>query len=84
MNTANQAEAGFGLTIDLDAIDPSQAPFVATPVDGGLDADELANALSSLPNKDRLLGMEVVEFTPRDDKDAAIACDLIASLVAAI
>ena len=28
--TANQAEAGFGLTIDIDAIDPSQAPFVAT------------------------------------------------------
>ena len=40
VDTANQAEAGFGLTIDLDAIDPSQAPFVATPVDSGLDVDE--------------------------------------------
>jgi len=84
VNTVNQAEVGFGLTIDLDAIDPSQAPFVATPVDGGLDADELANALSALPNKDRLLGMEVVEFTPRDSEpnDVKTACDLIASLVA--
>ena len=87
VNTANQAEAGFGLTIDIDAIDPSQAPFVATPVDGGLDADELANALSSLPNKDRLLGMEVVEFTPRSDdpkKDAESAMHLILKLINAV
>ena len=34
VEVANSAEAGFGLTIDLDAIDPSEAPFVATPVEG--------------------------------------------------
>ncbi|MBT6270457.1 MAG: arginase [Phycisphaerae bacterium] len=84
VNTANQAEAGYGLSIDIDAIDPSQAPFVATPVDGGLDVDELAQVLKDLPRKDRLLGMEVVEFTPRKNADAVVACDLIASLVAAI
>ena len=84
VNTANQAEAGYGLSIDIDAIDPSQAPFVATPVDGGLDVDELAQVLKDLPRKDRLLGMEVVEFTPRKNADAVVACELIASLVAAI
>ena len=86
VNTANQAEAGYGLSIDIDAIDPSQAPFVATPVDGGLDADELANVLSTLPNKDRLLGLEVTEFTPRDDEpeDADVAANLITSLVTAV
>ena len=86
VNTANQAEAGYGLTIDIDAIDPSQAPFVATAVENGIDAIELAQVLKDLPRKDRLLGMEVTEFTPRDGKpsDAKTACDLVASLVAAI
>ena len=81
---ANQADAGFGLTIDIDAIDPSQAPFVATPVENGIDAQELSQALSDLPRNDRLLGMEVAEFTPRSDEDAEIACQLIVSLVTAV
>ena len=84
--TANQAEAGFGLTIDIDAIDPSQAPFVATPVEDGIDADEFARVLAQLPHQERLLGMEVVEFTPRNDEpgDADRACTLIVSLVTAV
>ena len=87
VSTANKAKSGFGLTIDIDVIDPSQAPFVATPVAGGLDADELANVLSALPNKDRLLGMEVVEFTPQSDdqkKDAESAMHLILKLINAV
>jgi arginase len=84
IGTANQADAGFGLTIDLDVIDPSQAPFVATPVDGGIDAVELAQSLVDLPRKDRLLGMEIVEFTPRKECDAKIACDLVTSLITAV
>jgi arginase len=83
VNTANQAEAGYGLTIDIDAIDPSQAPFVATAVENGIDAIELAQVLKDLPRKDRLLGMEVTEFTPRDNEpeDAEVAANLITSLV---
>ena len=86
IGTANQADAGYGLTIDIDAIDPTQAPFVATPVENGIDAKELANTLFELPRKDRLLGMEVVEFTPRDGEtsDAEVACELIVSLVTAV
>ncbi len=86
VNTANQAEAGYGLTIDIDAIDPSQAPFVATAVENGIDAIELAQALKDLPRKDRLLGMEVTEFTPREGEpeDADVAANLITSLVTAV
>ncbi len=82
--TANRAQSGYGLTIDIDVIDPKQAPFVATPVENGIDALELTHVLTQLPHKDRLLGMEVVEFTPRDDDDADSACNLITSLVTAI
>ena len=86
IDTANQAEAGFGLTVDIDVIDPSEAPFVATPVKGGLSVDELARALADLPNKDRLLGMEVTEFTPRDSEpnDAQIACEQMVSIVSSV
>tara|TARA_X000000368_G_scaffold390855_1_gene354400 strand:- start:817 stop:1710 length:894 start_codon:yes stop_codon:yes gene_type:complete len=81
--TANQAKAGYGLTIDIDVIDPTQAPFVATPVANGVDSNQLANALVQLPHKDRLLGMEVIEFTPRSNDDAEIACNLVVSMVTA-
>jgi arginase family enzyme len=49
--------------------------------------EECAKALSDLPLKDRLLGMEVVEFTPRNDdakEDAESAMHLIFSLVTAV
>lgn len=87
IGTANQAEAGFGLTIDLDVLDPPDAPFVATPVDGGIGAVELAQALADLPRKDRLLGMEIAEFTPREnctEDDTQKAANLIVSLVTAV
>ena len=84
VDTANQGEAGFGLTIDIDVIDPCEAPFVATPVNGGLSVEECAKALSDLPHKDRLLGMEVVEFTPRDDSDAEAGVELVTKLVSGV
>ncbi len=84
VDTANQAESGYGLTIDLDVIDPTQAPYVATAVDGGINAEELAFVLKSLPRSERLLGMEVTEFTPRNEQDAQPACNLVAKLVNAV
>ena len=84
VETANRAEAGFGLTIDIDVLDPPQVPFVATPVEGGIDSDHLAAAMTALPQTNRLLGVEVVEFTPRDDSDAEAACAIIATLVNAV
>ena len=84
VETANQAIAGVGLTIDIDVIDPSEAPFVATPVEGGIFVDELAEAIATIPNSNRLLGVEVTEFTPRSDSDAEQACDIIASLINAV
>ena len=40
--------AGFGISIDLDAIDPADAPGVGSPVPHGLRAAELATALATL------------------------------------
>jgi len=84
VQTANGAAAGFGITIDLDAIDPLQAPFVATPVDGGLDGEELAKSLAAISRCESLLGMEVTEFTPRGDDDVAAGLNLVEKLVAGV
>ena len=84
VNIANQALAGFGLTIDIDVLDPSEAPFVATPVKGGVFVDDLAAAIAAMPHSSKLLGVEVVEFTPRCDEDATQARDIVAALINAI
>ena len=81
VETANQATGGYGLTIDIDVIDPSQAPFVATPVNDGIFVDDLVAAIVSVPKSNRLLGVEVIEFTPRDESDAEAGCAIITALI---
>jgi arginase len=56
--------AGFGVSIDLDAIDPADAPGVGSPVAGGLKGEELVAALGVIADNPRLLGMEIVEYNP--------------------
>lgn len=73
----------FGISIDLDALDPSQAPGVNTPEPAGLDVNQLMNAFQYLwkhkllhqrnSNKKTqykgFLGVEIAEFNPFNDKD---------------
>jgi len=56
--------AGFGVSIDLDAIDPADAPGVGSPVPGGFKGEELVAALGVLAGNPRLLGLEIVEYNP--------------------
>jgi arginase len=84
IDIANRAPAGFGLTIDIDVLDPSEAPFVATPVDDGIFMKDLAEAMGKMPHTDRLLGLEVVEFTPRNAGDAKEAHRILATLINAV
>ncbi|WP_324779885.1 arginase [Thiobacillus sedimenti] len=60
--------AGFGVSIDLDALDPAEEPGVGTPVPGGLSRAELAAALAGLRNDAAFVAMEIVEYNPRRDR----------------
>ena len=65
---------GFGVTIDLDSIDPRDAPGVSTPVADGIRADELLDALGIIDERGDepvpLLALEIAEFNPsRDSND---------------
>lgn len=60
---------GFGLSIDLDAIDPNEAPGVGTPAVKGLSADQLVQAVAHLFENPHFLAAEIVEFNPTYDKE---------------
>lgn len=75
---------GVGISIDMDAIDPNDAPGVGYREPEGLLGKDLLVALSALPNRSRLLGFEIAEFNPIEDscdKTAHLLIDLIHSLV---
>jgi ornithine--oxo-acid transaminase len=62
--------AGFGVSIDLDAIDPRDAPGVGTPERGGLRGAALTAALTELADEPGLVAIEIAEYNPfRDEQD---------------
>jgi arginase len=61
------APGGFGVSLDLDVLDPMLAPGVSVPEHGGLHPDKLARILSMQPLKHRLRGLELVELNPQRD-----------------
>jgi ornithine--oxo-acid transaminase len=60
-------EQPFGVSLDLDALDPDIAPAVTTPVAGGLAAGELRAALHGLLRERRCVALEISEYCPERD-----------------
>jgi arginase len=60
--------AGYGISLDLDALDPLDAPGVGTPVPGGLLNENIINALHTAHGDKKLLALEIVEYNPYLDK----------------
>lgn len=63
------ATTGFGVSIDIDVIDPSEAPGVSTPAANGVHSAELRDALQGLLRLPDCVGAELVEYQPRRDID---------------
>jgi ornithine--oxo-acid transaminase len=83
---ATLGTAGFGVTLDLDAIDPLEAPGVGTPAPGGLRAKRLAEALAVVSADPRLAAVELAEYNPirdRDGRSAEVLVELAAALLGA-
>lgn len=57
----------IGLSLDLDVIDPAEAPGVGSSENNGLGAFDLISALSLF--KERLCAFELVEYNPSLDLD---------------
>jgi Arginase/agmatinase/formimionoglutamate hydrolase, arginase family len=62
-----QGVSGYGVSLDLDAIDLHEAPGVGSPEVGGLEKNELLRELARIGKDERLIGFELVEFNPEKD-----------------
>ncbi|MDP7035783.1 MAG: agmatinase [Planctomycetota bacterium] len=73
------------LTLDIDGLDPSQAPGTGTPEPGGLDYPTLCSLLDRLGSSGRLRGMDLVEVAPIPGQQVteSLAARLISRVLAA-
>jgi len=74
--------AGFGVSIDLDAIDPVDAPGVGSPSQNGLQAEQLLSSLTIISREQNFIGTEITEYNPFRDVNNKTA-DLIIDLICA-
>jgi arginase len=79
---AGDGTAGIHVSLDMDAVDPREAPGVGTPVDGGITYREAHLAMEMLGDTGRVTSMEVVEVNPVMDeanRTAILAVELVMS-----
>jgi arginase len=82
---ARSARGGYGISVDLDAVDPGEAPGVGTPVAGGIGARELVAALGACCGDAGYTALEIVEYNPHRDVDnrtARLVEDMIVATLA--
>ncbi|GHO52083.1 agmatinase [Ktedonobacter robiniae] len=71
------------LTIDLDAIDPSEMPAVGTPEPGGLSWYQVLDLVREICQRSTVVGMDVVELCPMDGQTRAdfLAAKLVYKMI---
>jgi arginase len=74
------------VSLDMDVLDPDQAPGVGTPVRGGITYREAHLAMEMLATSGKVSSLEVVEVNPVLDEHnatAALAVELMLSALGA-
>jgi arginase len=82
LSAAASGTAGYHVSLDMDWIDPEDAPGVGTPVRGGATYREAHLAMEILADHGRLLSFEIVEVNPVIDehnRTADLAVELACS-----
>jgi arginase len=82
LQVAGTGTAGYHVSLDMDWIDPEDAPGVGTPVRGGATYREAHLAMEILADHGRLLSFEIVEVNPVIDehnRTADLAVELACS-----
>ena len=81
---SSQGVEGVHVSLDLDVVDPLEAPGVGTPVKGGLDYREAHLAMEMIAEAEILSSVGVVEVNPILDyqnQTAQLAVELVKSLL---
>jgi arginase len=76
--------ARIHVSLDVDALDPNEAPGVGTPVPGGLSYREAQLLMEIIADSGRLTSLDIVEINPildQRNRTAEIAVELAASLL---
>jgi arginase len=64
LRVASEDTAGVSVSLDMDFVDPSDAPGVGTPVRGGVTYREAHLALEMLADSRAMVSLELVEINP--------------------
>ena len=81
---ASKADAGYHVTLDVDALDPGDAPGSGTVVRGGLTYREAHLVMELINEAGIVASLDVVEVNPILDysnETAELAVELVASLM---
>ena len=65
--------AAYGISIDLDALDPAEEPGVGSPAPGGIYLEDMLDGLIRLHGDINLRALEIVEYNPHHDRNHATA-----------
>lgn len=79
---ASHGTDGIHVSLDLDSVDPSEAPGVGTPVKGGLSYREAHLALEMVSDSRKLVSIDCVEVNPVIDeanRTALLAVEFLCS-----
>ena len=68
INTISRCYDYYAISLDLDAIDPIDAPGVETSEESGLSAKNLLTAFNKMDFGNKFVGLEIAEFDPQNDK----------------
>jgi arginase len=73
---------GVAVSLDMDFVDPSDAPGVGTPVRGGVTYREAHLAMEMIADSEAMISMEIVEINPVIDehnRTALLGVELVLS-----
>jgi arginase len=82
LRIAGRGTAGYHISLDMDWVDPEDAPGVGTPVRGGATYREAHLAMEIIADHSGMLSMEIVEVNPVIDehnRTANLAVELASS-----
>lgn len=80
MRIVSRGTDAIHVSVDLDVVDPHEAPGVGTPVPGGISYREAHLAMEMIAQSDKLFSLDVVEVNPILDERNTTA-QLAAALV---
>jgi arginase len=80
----SKGTAGFGVSVDVDVLDPGEAPGVGTPAADGLKGEDVIEAVRAAAGHEKYVGFELAELNPALDHDGStvqLATEIVAAAV---